>query len=59
MNEKGNFNVVVLFVPHLTAGARGGKVRIAYFQGGLAESEGKKIGGFSWMPTLPGVVPVR
>ena len=42
MNEKGNFNVVVLFVPHLTAGARGGKVRIAYFQGGLAESEGRK-----------------
>ena len=42
MNEKDNFNVVVLFVPHLTAGARGGKVRIAYFQGGLAESEGRK-----------------
>lgn len=35
MNEKDNFNVVVLFVPHLTAGARGGKVRIAYFRGGL------------------------
>ena len=42
MNEKDNFNVVVLFVPHLTAGARGGKVRIAYIQGGLAESEGRK-----------------
>ena len=29
-------------VPHLTAGARGGKVRIAYFRGGLAESEGRR-----------------
>lgn len=29
------------------------------FEEALAESEGKKIGGFSWMPTLPGVVPVR
>ena len=56
MNEKNNFNVVVLFVPHLAAGARGGKIRIAYFQGGLGESEKRK---FSWMLTLLGVVPVR